>query len=1082
MTQNLIILKTQEVRLVWCTALLLICWLPWAGLAYAKRTVAGTVSPTDVSLNNPDAQVIWQIGTPDGSAKEFALAEGDYEKFLDHDFGWEDRFFIVGKSNPKQDFPYVLPGPDDAWGGTSHTAGIRTHVLNVLFRMKSTPQQGEWKLIVDVLDTHEEHPPYFKVTVNGQSWRFELPTGASSASLRGDYRKSLKHTIEIPLEAGLIKNGGNEINLTILEGSWLIFDDIRLEGPQHAELDEEIGGAYLRRVAVADYHLPTPEVQPLLVDVEHLEGAPNIRVEVDGATILEQILEQGRYVFEAPMPTVAAEQKSSYKVVIGGKTVDEGVIIRSPQNVVNAADYIDTRMGTAHSRWMIAPGPWMPFSMVKLSPDNQNPGWQSGYDPSFESIGTFSHIHEWTMAGLGIMPTNGRLKTNIGDQSVSKKDSTAYRSSFDKSTEVADVGYYKVELSDYGIQAELTATTRCGFQRYTYPGGTDSRVMIDLKIPAEYRYDVLDSRITKVSSRRIEGYSKQQTKRVWSKDSDQDYIVFFVIEFDQEMTNFGGWVNDKIVFDEEVTAQNPESLGYFAEFDTRSNPVVQVRSAISYVDMAGARKNLEEEVIQPFGWDFDAVREHNRQAWSDILSRIDIQTNDQREKVRFYTNVYRSYCRNTFSDVDGRWVDATEVIQQFDDPDAVALGCDAFWNTFWNLNQVWNLVTPEWSSRWVKSQLGMYDANGWLAKGPAGMEYVPVMVAEHEIPLLVSAYQMGIRNFDTEKMFSAVKKMQTTLPEKVGDGLAGNRDLAAYLEHQFVPADKGRFSNTLEYSYDDWTVAQLAKAMGKQADYKVFMERGSWWRNAIDSETGYARMRYSNGEWEQDFDPFTSGRNKHYVEANAWQMTFFVPQDVPALAEVIGKDRFIERLTWGFEASEPLRYNAPGDQYWDYPVVQGNQQSMHFAFLFNWVGQPWQTQKWSRSIIDRYYGFDVANAYLGDEDQGQMSAWFVMAALGLFQIDGGARDEPIYEIGSPIFERVDIDLGEQYGRGKRFTIIATNTSRKNRYVQQARLNGKPLNNFWFSASELLKGGQLELVMGAEPNPDWGTATHPPASN
>ena len=413
------------------------------------------------------------------------------------------------------------------------------------------------------------------------------------------------------------------------------------------------------------------------------------------------------------------------------------------------------------------------------------------------------------------------------------------------------------------------------------------------------------------------------------------------------------------------------------------------------------------------------------------------------------------------------------MIRQFDDPDAVALGCDAFWNTFWNLNQLWNLVTPEWSSRWVKSQLGMYDANGWLAKGPAGMEYIPVMVAEHEIPLLVSAWQMGIRNYDGEKLFEAARKMQTSLPESVGNGLAGNRDLAAYLKHQYVPADKGRFSNSLEYAYDDWTLSQLAKSMGKEEDYKIFSERGDWWKNVIDPETGFARMRYSNGEWEKDFDPFKSGANHHYVEGNAWQLTFFVPQDISGLAEMIGKDRFIERLTWGFESSEPWRYNAPGDQYWDFPVVQGNQQSMHFAFLFNWVGQPWQTQRWSRSIIDRYYGFDIANAYLGDEDQGQMSAWFVMAALGLFQTDGGCNVEPVYEIGSPLFKKVVIDLGEQFGRGKTFEIISPGASRVNKYVQSARLNGKPLDSFSFPAKEILGGGSLILEMGPQPNTSWG---------
>ncbi len=238
-------------------------------------------------------------------------------------------------------------------------------------------------------------------------------------------------------------------------------------------------------------------------------------------------------------------------------------------------------------------------------------------------------------------------------------------------------------------------------------------------------------------------------------------------------------------------------------------------------------------------------------------------------------------------------------------------------------------------------------------------------------------------------------------------------------------------------------------------------------------------MKDAAGNWLPDFDPFKSGANHHYVEGNAWQLTFFVPQDVPGLAGMIGKKNFIDRLQWGFEETYKWRYNGPNDQYWDYPVVQGNQQSMHFAYLFNWVEKPWLTQKWSRAIIDRYYGYGISNAYLGDEDQGQMSAWFVMSALGLFQMDGGARENPIYEIGSPIFERIDIQLGERYGRGQLFTITAKNTSRENCYVQQARLNGKTLQNFWFPAADLLKGGHLELEMGPAPNTAWGIGQLPP---
>ena len=1017
-------------------------------------------------------KTVWQIGEKNHSASELALSPDKYKEFLANDFGWEDRFYIIGLSSPQKDFPYVLPGPADHWGGTSYTAGIRTHVLNILFGMKEVPETDSWKLIIDLLDTHHELPALFKITINGKSWKYALPKG-SGKSIDGDYSQIKPHTIEIPLNAGVIRKGSNSIALTSLEGSWILFDDIRLMGPDNAELNEVNKSVYLRDVKAADFQTTSPVAQPLLVDIEHLSGHPLLGVEVDGKKILEQRLEKGRYILEAPMPVVKSPKTSHYIISADGTILDKGMIRRAPHNTITLADYIDTRMETAHSRWMIAPGPWMPFSMVKLSPDNQDSGWQSGYDPSFESIGTFSHIHEWTMAGLGIMPANGPLKTEIGSQSSLVKGANSYRSAIDETSEETKVGYYKVDLTDYQIKAELTATSRCGFQRYTYPQDKDARVMIDLKIPSEYDYQIVEGSVKQTGARRIEGFSKQLSKNVWSADADQNYTIYFVIEFNKDIKKFGGWHDHTLWETDTMTARYPHRFGCYAEFDTTDHPEVMVRSGISYVDMAGASNNLSNEITEPFGWNFEAVRKHQSDSWNNILNRVRIYSNDYREKVRFYTNLYRAFCRNTFSDADRRWVDAAGNIQKLDDPDAVALGCDAFWNTFWNLNQVWNLIAPEWSSRWVKSQLAMYDANGWLAKGPSGMKYIPVMVAEHEIPLLVSTYQMGIRNYDAEKMFRAIVKMQTTPAQRVANGFAGNRDLETYLQHQYVPADKGRFSNTLEYSYDDWTVSQLAKALGKEEYYRTFSDRGNWWKNAINPATGYAQMRYSNGEWEKNFDPFKSGANHHYVEGNAWQLTFFVPQDVPALTEFIGKERFIDRLSWGFKASEPWRYNAPGDQYWDFPVVQGNQQSMHFAFLFNWAGQPWQTQRWSRSIIDRYYGFDTSNAYLGDEDQGQMSAWFVMAALGLFQTDGGCNAEPVYELGSPLFEKIKIDLGKHFGRGKQFIIKASNTSRENKYIQSAKLNGKKLNSFKFPAKELLKGGTLELEMGNRPNKNWG---------
>lgn len=1055
-----------------------------------KKTLWLTTLLMCVSISTLYAQpeTIWRVGKPDHSAGEFALAPAGFTKFVGHDFGYEDKFFLIGFSKEKQDFPYVLPGPVDTWGGTWPTAGWRTNQINMLFGVKTLPARGDYTLVIHLTDYAKKFLPLLKVLINGHAHRIQLKAKGydlatqphprenepyvDSSALKGDLSSATPKTLEIPIPHEVIREGGNSIILTVVEGSWIMFDAIALRGPSGVSLQTP-GKMFVASVRPAGYELQQDggRVQPLLVDVRHLRGDPRLTVEVDHKPVFSARVEKGRYVFEAPMAAVKVPTRSRYRILEDGVSVAEGVITRSPRKLQTPADYVDTRMGTAHSRWMIAPGPWMPFSMVKMSPDNQNAGWQAGYEPMYESVGTFSHIHEWTLAGLGIFATNGRLKTKIGDE---LKPGSGYRSRIDKTTEEAPIGYYKVDLTDYDIKAELTATTRCSFERFTFPTNRDnSRILIDLHIPAEYSYQLKHIKLRKINDYRIEGYSHQFSPNVWSHDADQDYTVYFVIEFDRPIAAMGVWINDTVRYGNTFDARDVKNAGLFLQFNTSQDSVVQLRSGISLVSTRNAAMNLQKEVTVPFGWDFNAVRQHQVNAWNEIFDRALVTTPNRLDKIRFYNAMYRSICsRNTWSDVNGQWRGTDGKVWRLKDSDDVALGCDAFWNTFWNLNQVWNLFTPEWSKRWVNSELAMYDAYGWLAKGPAGMNYIPVMVAEHEIPLMVSAYQMGIRGFDAGKVLKAAVKMQTTPARKVFGGYAGNRDLLAYEKYHYVPSDKGRFSNSMEYSFDDWTVGQLAISLGDTALYHSFNTRGGWWKNAIDSG-GYCHMRLSSGAWTKDFDPFRSGANEEYVEGNAWQLSFFVPQDVPGLIDKIGRGKFVDRLEWGFEKSEPWRYNGMNDQYWDYPVVQGNEQSMHFAFLFNWAGKPWLTEKWTRSIIDRYYGYGVSDAYLGDEDQGQMSAWLVMASIGLFQTDGGTRINPVYEIASPIFDRVEIDLGKRFGRGSRFTIIAHNVSRRNMYVQRATLNGTKLDSFRFPASELLGGGQLVLEMGPTPNKKWG---------
>jgi predicted alpha-1,2-mannosidase len=392
-----------------------------------------------------------------------------------------------------------------------------------------------------------------------------------------------------------------------------------------------------------------------------------------------------------------------------------------------------------------------------------------------------------------------------------------------------------------------------------------------------------------------------------------------------------------------------------------------------------------------------------------------------------------------------------------------------------------NLMAPEWSARWVKSELQLYDKCGWLSKGPGGLEYIPIMVAEHEIPLLVAAYQHGVKGVNAEGVLAAAIKMQTTPPQEIGHGggAVGNENLENYLKYGYVADDgpvvkgmvggKAWVSNTYEYAYDDWCVAQLALALGRKDVADQFLKRSQSWRNVFDTNLGFARPRKASGEWVTPFDPY---RTPGFVEGNAWQYTWFVPQDVPGLVNAMGRDRFVSRLNEAFEKMAPTRFNAADERWQEYPLNHGNQPTMQVAWLFNWAGQPWLTQKWARAILEAYYGHNPADAYPGDEDQGQMSSWFVMSSLGLFEMDGGCRVNPIYEIGSPLYPKVVIHLSEQHYGGKTFTIEARNASRTNCYIQSATLNGTPLNRWWVRQKDVVEGGQLVLELGPTPNKEW----------
>lgn len=732
-------------------------------------------------------------------------------------------------------------------------------------------------------------------------------------------------------------------------------------------------------------------------------------------------------------------------------------------------DYADPLLGTSESRWMLNPGATMPFGMVQLSPDNQGGVWKSGYEYSLNNIGGFSHIHSWTMAGLSVMPTVGALNVRRGPADGPTTGwTTGYRSRIYKETEQASPGYYAVKLMNGDITTELTSTTRAGFFRFSYPQEEDAHILLDLDIPFENTAEILDAKITKVSDKEIEGYSKQK----WSWN---EYIVHFVVRFDRPIEGFGGWVGNKVTRDTTAIAGKGK-MGAYADFKTKKDDVILMQTAISLVSIEQARLNLETE-MNPFNWNFDAVRDNAKNTWNTLLNKVQIEGGSDTERKKFYSNLYRSYvARTTWSDVNGKYVDVNEIVRQVDKNSPI-YGSDALWNTFWNLNQLWALVNPDLTSNWVKSLLEIYKTGGWLPKGPAGIEYSGIMEASHEIPLIVGAYQKGIRDFDANLAFQAMLHQQTTpgvvTPE---GGFAGNKFFASYMKLGFVPTEEGQVSNTLEYAYDDWCVSQMAKALGKKKEYEMFIKRAGNYKNVFDTSVKYIRMKHKDSTWVKEWNPYccTSFSGPGYLEGNAWQYSFFNPHDVQGILNLMGKDEFNNRLDEGFEKSARFNFNAEGDLYDRVPINHGNQPNMQAAWLFNYSGKPWLTQKWTREIMSKYYGSTAYHGWLGDEDEGQMGAWYVMAAMGLFQTDGGASTKPFYEIGSPLFEKVTINLDPKYYPGKTFTIEAHNTSDVNRYVQSATLNGQPLTTPWFYHADLVKGGSLVLEMGPEPNMQWGS--------
>ena len=1024
-----------------------------------------------------DQKLIWKIGECDHSASEFALTPDGYKDFVPKGFGGADSYYVVGKSTPSKDWPYVLPGSFDHFIGASFWAGYAMCKLPIYFEVDQLPQSGMCKLTVDLLEVADVNPPLFRAFINGKKYEKRLNKGKSGSKPEGIEPNPQQLVFDIPIAE--LKRGINEIIFQNHYGHWSIFDAISFTGPKDLKINTP-GNTLVKSVKVADYEtmLGGKAVQPLLLDILHQGKAEILTVNVEGKSYSKRI-EEGHSVIEVYLPAVSDEINCSVEIRKGKKILVKTVLVRSHKEQITPADYVDQFLGTSGSRWMINPGPWMPMGMVKISPDNEDSRWKAGYDYQVENVMGFSHIHEWTMAGLLMMPANGTLHIQPGSEA---NPDLGYRSRISKETERASIGCYSVDLTDYDIHADITATTRASMQRYILPAEKENRVMIDLHFPAEYIWELKDAEIVKVSETEIEGWALSHCDKTGYSGS-QDYKLHFVMQFDRPIQKMGGWVLDRIV--EETDKINRVSYepgwhfyldeyeikdaGAFVSFP-KGTKEVKVRTGISLVSVEQARLNLTEEMAKPFGWDFDAVVANQKNAWNSLLNRVEIETDDYLQKVKFYTNMYRALSpRNTWSDVNGQWVDMNEKVQQ-SDPSKVIYGSDGYWGWHWNLVPFYNLVTPEFSSNWIHTFLEMYDKGGWLPIGNPGMEYFRVMIGQPEIPLIVAAYQHGIRDFDEKKMFEALYHQQTAFMEKhPGGGEVGNESYNYYLEKGYVPLNNNHHSyvsNTMEYAYQDWCFSQYAKVLKADSVYNQFLKRSENWRNIFDKETGFVRPRNMDGTWLENFSPYSA---PGFCESNSWQYSWYVPHNVPGLIEEMGRKRFINVLNEGMEASEKVYFNALGDNFMKYPVNHGNESNMQSCYLFNHAGVPWLTQKWARAIQEKYYGLGPRDAYPGDEDQGQMSAWYVMSAIGLFQMDGGVSVNPYYELGSPRFEKITIHLSDKYYSGKTFTIEAKNASRENKYIHSARLNGKKLKSWKFPQKELINGGKLILEMKDYPN-------------
>jgi predicted alpha-1,2-mannosidase len=692
------------------------------------------------------------------------------------------------------------------------------------------------------------------------------------------------------------------------------------------------------------------------------------------------------------------------------------------------------------------PGASMPFGMVQLSPDTRKDNWDacSGYHYSDSTILGFSHTH---LSGTGcgdygdirIMPITGSLRTRPGDDSKS-----GYRSGFSHKKEKASPGYYEVFLEDPKIDAELTVTSRCGLHQYTFTETGDSYIIIDLTEAAvTENHRELFAEV--VNDHAIAGYRRSSG---WAADQ----FVFFYAEFSKPFIESG------IASEGEIKADLKEAKGNdiqaFAKFPIKAGDKLLVKVGISAVSIEGARKNLEAEIP---AWDFRAIRENAEMAWEKVLSKIEVKDKNKTNKIKFYTALYHCYLvPNLYSDIDGQYRGHDGNVHQGKGHQVYTVF--SLWDTYRALHPLMTILEPEKTNDFIRTFLDIYEKGGLLPVWELAGNETNCMIGYHAVPVIADAYIKGINDYDADEALTAAIK-------SAGQDQFG---LKYYRRFGYIPAESEgeSVSKTLEYAYDDWCIAIMAKKMGKEQDFRDFIERAQYYKNLYEPVTKFLRGK-RNGMFTEPFNP--TEVNFMLTEANSWQYTFYVPQDISGLSTLMGGDEMFEKkLDDMFSATEDLSGRDQSDitgmigQY-----AHGNEPSHHMAYLYNYVGNPAKTQKLARQIMDQLYGTDAAGL-CGNEDCGQMSAWFVMSALGFYPVTPASG---YYTIGSPLFEKTII----HFDNGKSFTIKSNGSKSQGEFIQSARLNGSDYKKSYLWHEALVNGGEIEFSMGKEPGANWGTA-------